>query len=84
MKTKIVRDVPIWASQYLMYGEADDLSEEDIRQCDEFVRDLEKRGLRLACPDISAFNEFNPCPAFGLACGTEDWIAEVRRNRANN
>ena len=85
MKTDIVEDVPCWATVYLMYGDDTGLSEEDKKECDEFVADLRKQGMVLIEPIEESHSGFNSWPAFGLACDTENWVAEVvpkRKSRA--
>ena len=44
---------------------------------DECLEDLRKEGYRLLSPIDGSKDEFNPDPAFGLACSTVDYTAEV-------
>ncbi len=77
MRTSTISGVPCWASTYLMYGDDSGLTDEDKAECDKFVASLRKAGRILIEPKEDSREEFNSWPAFGLACDTEDWIAEV-------
>ena len=79
MKVKFttVENVPCWAAKFFANGELEGLSDEDRRLCCEYEEKLERQGLRLVAPIEDTRNEFCACPAFGLACDTESWTAEV-------
>ena len=61
-----------------MYGEegAAEFTAEDWEEVRRFERRMKEDGLRLVAPIDGTRDEFNPCPAFGLASDTEDWTAE--------
>ena len=77
MRTTTIHDIPCWAATYLYYGDESGISEDDKALCDAFVKKLRERGYRLLEPVEDTVDGFNSCPAFGLACDTEDWVAEV-------
>ena len=61
-------DIPSWAICYLVYGDKDGLTDEDIITVDTF---LEQNNLVSCGIDVTEeYDEFNTCPAFGLACDT--------------
>lgn len=72
-----VEGVPCWAASWFMYGEGTaDFTADDWEEVRRFERRMEEDGLRLVAPIDGTRDEFNPCPAFGLASATEDWTAE--------
>lgn len=77
IKTTTVEKVPCWAADYFVNAETSGLNEEDLKLVHEYERKLERQGLRLISPIEDTRNEFCACPAFGKACDTEDWTAEV-------
>ena len=80
MKTKFktVRSIPCWAASYFANADTSGLSEEDLKLCRDYEARLRRdSGLKLVCPIDGTHNGFSSCPAFGLACDTEDWTAEV-------
>ena len=77
IKTDVIEKVPQWATTYIMYNDDSALSDEDKKLVDDFEDKLLKKKLRLICPIDGTENEFEPYPAFGLACDTVDWTAEV-------
>lgn len=77
IETDVVYSIPTWAACYLYYGDKDGLSEEDIQMADDYVKHLDENGMRLIEPLKDTYDEFNPFPAFGKACSTEDWLVEI-------
>lgn len=73
-----VTNVPSWNGSVACYFVNDDASgmTDDRKLCDGFEESLARQGLRLVHPIDGTYNEFCSCPAFGLACDTEDWVAE--------
>lgn len=76
-ETQKVENVPQWAVPYFVNGDVSDMDAEDIRLATEFENKLLEEGLRLICPIDGTENEFCSYPAFGLACDTVDFEAEV-------
>ena len=76
-KFTTVEKIPIWAVSYLVNADDSGLEPEDKKLVDDYLDRLEREGLRLVCPMAETASEFEPHPAFGLACGTVDWEAEV-------
>jgi len=76
-KFTTVQNVPCWAATYFANADSSGLSDEDVSLCLRYERKLEKEGLKLVCPVDGTRNEFCANPAFGRACDTEDWTAEV-------
>ena len=76
IKTTTIRNVPQWATTYIMYSDDSGLNDEDKKLVDDFEDNLLKKKLRLICPIDGTENEFEPYPAFGLSCDTVDWTAE--------
>lgn len=77
IKTDVIEKVPQWATTYIMYNDDSALNDEDKKLVDDFEDKLLKKNLRLICPIDGTENEFETCPAFGPACDTVDWTAEV-------
>ena len=71
-----VEGVPCWASSYFANADSSGLDDEDKKLVTDYEKKLLKEGLKLVYPIEGTRNEFNSCPAFGLACDTEDWVAE--------
>ena len=76
-KFTTVEKVPDWAVCYLVNADPSGLDDQDRQLVDEYVDRLYKRGLRLVYPIDGTESEFEPYPAFGLACGTVDFTAEI-------
>lgn len=76
MKIGTIKSIPEWATTYIMYCDESGLTEPDKREIDHFLYGLLRYGCRLIEPIEGTHNEFCPYPAFGLACATQDWIAE--------
>ena len=76
MTIETIKSIPEWATTYIMYGDESGLTEPDKREIDHFLDGLLRYGFRLIAPIEGTHNEFCPYPAFGLACATQDWIAE--------
>lgn len=70
-----VRNVPQWAVNYLVNADSSGLSDEDRQMVDKWILKLAGEGLELLCPIDGSENEFCSAPAFGLACGTVDFVA---------
>ena len=70
-----VRNVPQWAVNYLVNANSSGLSDEDRQMVDRWILKLAGEGLELLCPIDGSENEFCSAPAFGLACGTVDFVA---------
>ena len=74
----VVEGIPNWAAYYIGYGEVtDDMTSEDVKLVDDYLRKLDNDGIRLIAPIEGTENEFNPHPAFGDACDTTDWSCEI-------
>ena len=74
VETETIEGIPNWAASYIMYGDGLE-DDDDIAMVDEFIEGLAKDRLRLVEPIDGTENEFNPYPAFGGGCDTQDWIA---------
>ena len=72
----VVRNVPCWAANYFVNGDATGLTEDDMGLIREYEKRLLRSGFRLSGPIDDTRNEFCSCPAFGLACDVEDYWAE--------
>ena len=77
LKTKTIAKVPTWAVSYLEYHDDSGLTKDDKELVDNWLKELQRKGLRLICPDEGSESEFEPYPAFGLASSTVDYTAEV-------
>ena len=77
LKTRKIEKVPQWAVCYLVNDDDSGLEPDDKKMVDDFVENLACQGLRLICPIEGTESGFEPYPAFGLACDTVDWTAEV-------
>lgn len=77
MTTETIEKIPDWAATYIMYGDDTALEGDDRAVCDAYLAKLEKERYRLVSPVDGTESEFEPYPAFGLACSTQDWTAEV-------
>lgn len=75
-----VEDFPTWAIVYCMYNDASDLSDEDRKLVDEFMKDNGYGELVNSLEETK--NDFNTYPAFGLACETETVV--MRKKKENN
>lgn len=76
-KFTTVSGIPCWAASYFANADSSGLDDGDRKLVNDYEKKLLKEGLRLVAPIEDTRNEFNPCPAFGPACDTEDWSAEV-------
>lgn len=77
IETTTVENVPQWAVPYFVNGDVSGMDAEDIKLATDFEKKLLDQGLRLICQIDGTENEFCHCPAFGLACDTVDFEAEV-------
>ena len=78
IENDVVEGIPNWAAYYIGYGEVtDDMTVEDVKLVDDYLRKLDNDGIRLIAPIEGTENEFNPHPAFGDACDTTDWSCEI-------
>ena len=76
-----VERIPQWAMCYLVNGDDSGLAPKDMKMVDDYVeRLLKEEHLRLLGPIDGTESEFEPHPAFGLACGTVDFAAEELRD----
>jgi len=76
-KFTTVSGIPCWAAPYFANADSSGLADGDKKLAVNYERKLLQEGLKLVAPIEGTRNEFNPRPAFGLACDTEDWSAEV-------
>lgn len=81
IETTVVEGIPQWAVDYFVNAETSGLDEEDLKLVTEYEKRLLGQGLRLICPIDGTENAFNPYPAFGLACDTVDFDAEVMEQK---
>lgn len=80
-RTVKVEKIPGWAVNYLVNSDDSNLTPEDRKTVDDYVeRLLKEERLRLLGPIDGTESEFEPHPAFGLACGTVDFAAEELRD----
>ena len=78
IENDVVEGIPNWAAYYIGYGEVtDDMTSEDVKMVDDYLRKLDNDGIRLIAPIEGTENEFHPYPAFGDACDTTDWSCEI-------
>lgn len=77
IETAVVEGIPQWAVDYFVNAETSALDEEDLKLVTDYEKKLLGEGLRLISPIDGTENPFNPYPAFGLACDTVDFEAEV-------
>lgn len=63
--------IPTWALNYLEYGVADGLYDEDIELVDEFIGQFPRGFVMEAVNDFQS-PYFTRRPAFGLACDVYD------------
>ena len=63
-------DIPEWAVCALAYGDYSALAEEDEKTLNDWTASLKKDGYVWDIVFTSDTDEFNPYPAFGLACAT--------------
>ena len=77
IETTVVEGIPQWSVNYFVNAETSGLDEEDLKLVTEYENKLLGHGLRLITPIDGTENSFNPYPAFGLACDTVDFYAEV-------
>ena len=79
-------DCPTYALPYLVNGDSSGMDDSDVEACDEWTREITER-LQSQYPGTSvvfltddsegAEDEFNPHPAFGLACSTVPCVFAV-------
>lgn len=77
IETTVVEGIPQWAVDYFVNAETGGLDDEDLELVLEYEKKLLEQGLRLIAPIEGTENTFNSYPAFGLACDTVDFEAEV-------
>lgn len=78
IENDVIEGIPNWAEYYIGYGEVtDDVTSEDVKMVDDYLRKLDNDGIRLIAPIEGTENEFNPNPAFGDACDTTDWSCQI-------
>lgn len=77
IETTVVEGIPQWAVGYFVNAETSGLDENDLKIVAEYEKKLLGQGLRLTTPIYGTENSFNKYPAFGLACDTVDFDAEV-------
>ena len=77
IETTVVEGIPQWSVNYFVNDETGGLDEEDLKLVTEYEKKLLGQGLRLITPIDGTENSFNNYPAFGLACDTVDFEAEV-------
>lgn len=75
---RFVMGIPSYAVCYLIYGESDGLTEDDIKNIDSWVEKMQNNNNG-KCFDVSPISGrdeyFDPCPCFGLPCDSIDcWI----------
>ena len=59
-------EVPTWALPYLINGDLDDISDDELDQIKNWMK---RAGIReVFCPDESKESHFTWNPPFGLAC----------------
>lgn len=81
IETTVVEGIPQWSVNYFVNAETGGLDEEDLKLVTEYEKKLLGQGLRLITPIDGTENSFNPYPAFGLACDTVDFDAEVMKHK---
>lgn len=81
IETTVVEGIPQWAVDYFVNAETSALDEEDLKLVTDYEKKLLGEGLRLISPIDGTENPFNPYPAFGLACDTVDFEAEVLKGK---
>ncbi len=81
IETTVVEGVPQWAVCYFVNADMSGLDEEDLKLVTEYEKNLLGQGLRLITPIEGTEDAFNPYPAFGLACDTVDFYAEVIKHK---
>ena len=59
--------IPCYALSYLVNNDASGITDEDVNEIDSFI---ERENLNGCSIDVGEYNEFDTCPAFGLACST--------------
>lgn len=75
---KVVERIPGWALCYIEYGDKTGLTDEDIKNVDDFYKSYRKEGMEIQGiypvrdkdEDYEAY--FSRCPAFGLPCDVVD------------
>lgn len=73
-----VRNIPCWAAGYFVNADQDGLTDEDLKLCRDYKYGLLRNsGCRLVEPIDGTRNAFCRHPAFGLACDTDDYVAEI-------
>lgn len=77
IETTVVEGIPQWAVDYFVNAETSALDEEDLKLVTDYEKKLLGEGLMLIAPIEGTENTFNSHPAFGLACDTVDFEAEV-------
>lgn len=77
IETTVVERIPKWAVDYFVNAETSALDKEDLKLVTDYEKKLREQGLRLIAPIKGTENAFISHPAFGLACDTVDFEAEV-------
>lgn len=77
MKTETIKNIPQWATCYIMYGDDSGLNATDRRETDRYLNRLYRDGFRLIAPIDGTDDGFCFRPEFGSSCSTLDWTAEV-------
>lgn len=72
-----VYDFPSWAVYYAMYGEWDDLTEEEKEMVDSFMDENGYTDLVEVSEEITDFCRY---PAFGKPCEVYDWVIFHKNN----
>ena len=70
-----IEGVPNWAVCGLVNGDWSGTPDEDRKVAEDWEKKLNEEGYILTAPIDGTENEFNPYPAFGLACDTVDFHA---------
>ena len=74
-----VEAIPTWAVCYIVNGDTDNLSDEEIATIRDFQASLYADGISLTCPVEDGSEYFSAHPAFGKASTVVDFDALVRR-----
>lgn len=77
VKFETVEGVPSWAVCGFEYGDWSGVEESDRAAAENWRRGLASEGLRLVCPVDAWVASFDPSPAFGAACDTVAYHAEL-------
>ena len=77
-----VEDFPEWAVYYLIYDEDSSLSDEEMKEIDEW---MDENGYAHLVSDGEEYNrdEFNKSPVFGKACATRVVVMEKKKEKSD-